>query len=195
MWPPGEIRDLATQMNLLVASHQHYLITTCAEMPAALRVHQCFDEQHFTATYGRKSDLEWCLYRTAGFHGPAPQETSASRQVFMLCHDKANLLRVADSINAELQYGAWAELVLIQLVTPNASFLGHLAGILAGLLYVAVRGAPPALPDIEPHGGAHAGPGQDPFSDPLAGGGRCAHGLHCCIIARTTPAVLWQALC
>ncbi|EEC08382.1 hypothetical protein IscW_ISCW006085 [Ixodes scapularis] len=30
----------------------------------------------------------------------------------------------------------WAELVLIQLVTPNASFLGHLAGILVGLAYV-----------------------------------------------------------
>ena len=73
---------------------------------------------------------------------------------------------------ARLQYGAWAELVLIQLVTPNASFVGHLAGILAGLLYVAARGAPPALPDIEPHGAAQPGPGQDPFSDPLFGGGR-----------------------
>ncbi|KAK9819551.1 hypothetical protein WJX74_010895 [Apatococcus lobatus] len=70
------------------------------------------------------------------------------------------------------KYGAWAELVLIQLVTPNASFVGHLAGILAGLLYVAVRGAPPALPDIEPHGAAQPGSRQDPFSDPLFGGDR-----------------------
>ena len=31
---------------------------------------------------------------------------------------------------------AWGELVLIQLATPNASFLGHLAGILAGLTVV-----------------------------------------------------------
>ncbi|KAL8595913.1 hypothetical protein ACOMHN_018225 [Nucella lapillus] len=30
----------------------------------------------------------------------------------------------------------WAELLLIQLITPNASFTGHLAGILVGLLYV-----------------------------------------------------------
>uniref|UniRef100_A0A1I8HK38 Rhomboid domain-containing protein n=2 Tax=Macrostomum lignano TaxID=282301 RepID=A0A1I8HK38_9PLAT len=30
----------------------------------------------------------------------------------------------------------WAELVIIQLVTPNASLLGHLAGILVGLAYV-----------------------------------------------------------
>ncbi|KAL5005392.1 hypothetical protein ScPMuIL_018848 [Solemya velum] len=30
----------------------------------------------------------------------------------------------------------WAELVIIQLLVPNASFTGHLAGILVGLLYV-----------------------------------------------------------
>ena len=31
---------------------------------------------------------------------------------------------------------AWFELVLIQLVTPNASFTGHLCGIMSGLLHV-----------------------------------------------------------
>ncbi|XP_065285389.2 uncharacterized protein [Dermacentor albipictus] len=30
----------------------------------------------------------------------------------------------------------WVELVLLQLVTPNASFVGHLAGILVGVAYV-----------------------------------------------------------
>ncbi|XP_076453632.1 rhomboid-related protein 4-like [Babylonia areolata] len=30
----------------------------------------------------------------------------------------------------------WAELLLIQMITPNASFTGHLAGILVGLLYI-----------------------------------------------------------
>lgn len=30
----------------------------------------------------------------------------------------------------------WAELVIIQLITPHASFTGHLAGILVGLLYI-----------------------------------------------------------
>lgn len=34
------------------------------------------------------------------------------------------------------KYIFWAELVLIQLITPNASFVGHLAGILVGLLYI-----------------------------------------------------------
>ena len=48
------------------------------------------------------------------------------------------------------RYACWAELVLIQvlfpyflrsltfqLITPNASFVGHMAGILVGLLYAA----------------------------------------------------------
>lgn len=34
------------------------------------------------------------------------------------------------------RYAAWAELVLIQMFVPGTSFLGHLCGILAGLLYV-----------------------------------------------------------
>ncbi|CAN7983116.1 unnamed protein product [Ixodes hexagonus] len=40
------------------------------------------------------------------------------------------------SIHMPSGYVVWAELILIQLVTPNASFLGHLAGILVGLAYV-----------------------------------------------------------
>lgn len=34
------------------------------------------------------------------------------------------------------KYAAWAELVAIHLLVPNASFLGHLAGILAGCAYM-----------------------------------------------------------
>ena len=30
----------------------------------------------------------------------------------------------------------WAELLIIQLLVPKASFLGHLAGILAGIIYL-----------------------------------------------------------
>ena len=38
-----------------------------------------------------------------------------------------------------LQYVTWAELVYIQFISPQASFLGHLSGILAGLTYVTVN--------------------------------------------------------
>ncbi|VDN58408.1 unnamed protein product [Dracunculus medinensis] len=34
------------------------------------------------------------------------------------------------------RYACWAELLLIQMITPNASFVGHLAGILVGILYI-----------------------------------------------------------
>nr|CAD7403928.1 unnamed protein product [Timema poppensis] len=34
-----------------------------------------------------------------------------------------------------VRYAAWAELVLIHILVPRASFMGHLAGILAGLMY------------------------------------------------------------
>jgi hypothetical protein len=33
------------------------------------------------------------------------------------------------------RYAAWVELILIHLLVPNASFMGHLAGILAGVIY------------------------------------------------------------
>lgn len=35
-----------------------------------------------------------------------------------------------------MRWACWAELILIQLLVPNASFTGHLAGILVGLMYV-----------------------------------------------------------
>lgn len=35
-----------------------------------------------------------------------------------------------------MRYACWVELVLIQLIVPNVSFTGHLAGILVGFLYV-----------------------------------------------------------
>jgi len=35
-----------------------------------------------------------------------------------------------------MRWACWAELILIQLLVPNASFTGHLAGILVGMMYV-----------------------------------------------------------
>nr|XP_018915034.1 PREDICTED: rhomboid-related protein 4-like [Bemisia tabaci] len=34
-----------------------------------------------------------------------------------------------------VKYAAWAELLAINMLVPNSSFLGHLAGIVAGLIY------------------------------------------------------------
>lgn len=37
------------------------------------------------------------------------------------------------------RYAAWAELIIIQLFNPRSSFVGHLSGILAALLYIFLR--------------------------------------------------------
>ncbi|EPS69699.1 hypothetical protein M569_05069, partial [Genlisea aurea] len=37
------------------------------------------------------------------------------------------------------RYAAWAELVLIQMLVPDVSFLGHLGGILAGIMYMRLK--------------------------------------------------------
>jgi rhomboid domain-containing protein 1 len=39
-------------------------------------------------------------------------------------------------INFPSKYAAWLELVLISMIHPNVSFVGHLAGIFAGIIYV-----------------------------------------------------------
>lgn len=39
------------------------------------------------------------------------------------------------------RYAAWAELIIIQMFVPNVSFLGHLGGILAGFLYLRLKGS------------------------------------------------------
>lgn len=39
------------------------------------------------------------------------------------------------------RHAAWAELILIQMFVPGVSFLGHLGGILAGILYLKLKRA------------------------------------------------------
>ena len=39
-------------------------------------------------------------------------------------------------INVVTKYAAWAELVIISLVAPNTSFIGHFSGIMSGIFYV-----------------------------------------------------------
>ncbi|KAK6155295.1 hypothetical protein DH2020_009543 [Rehmannia glutinosa] len=41
------------------------------------------------------------------------------------------------------RFAAWAELILVQMFVPGVSFLGHLGGVLAGLLYVYLKASHP----------------------------------------------------
>lgn len=53
----------------------------------------------------------------------------------ILTHDSPGYSDVA-GYRVPTRLAAWAELVVIQMVTPHASFLGHACGIVAGLIHV-----------------------------------------------------------
>jgi len=53
----------------------------------------------------------------------------------ILTHDSPGWGTVA-GFSVPVKYLAWAELLLIQFITPNASLLGHACGIVAGLLHL-----------------------------------------------------------
>ncbi|CAN0924586.1 Rhomboid-like protein 14, mitochondrial [Linum grandiflorum] len=57
----------------------------------------------------------------------------------VLNYDSADYTQV-HGLMVPARYAAWAELLLIQLVAPDSSFLGHLGGILAGILYIKLQG-------------------------------------------------------
>lgn len=69
------------------------------------------------------------------------------------------------------QFAAWAELVVAQLLIPNASFFGHLCGILAGLLYVLVTSRLPFLPWGLPSGRPRRGGSSRGFGSAGTGNG------------------------
>ncbi|XP_063223924.1 rhomboid-related protein 4-like isoform X2 [Bacillus rossius redtenbacheri] len=49
--------------------------------------------------------------------------------------EEAPGMTMVGGVMLPLKYATWAELVLIHLLVPRSSFMGHLAGILAGLAY------------------------------------------------------------
>ena len=49
-----------------------------------------------------------------------------------IAHEGSNIL----GVNIPAKYAAWAELVFASLISPNVSFVGHLSGILAGMLFL-----------------------------------------------------------
>jgi rhomboid domain-containing protein 1 len=66
------------------------------------------------------------------------------------------------------KYACWAELLVMQLLVPEASFWGHLCGILAGLLHVLLTSRLPGL-NGGGGGGARGGGGGQQRAQ---GGGR-----------------------
>ncbi|XP_022329667.2 rhomboid-related protein 4-like [Crassostrea virginica] len=56
-------------------------------------------------------------------------------KVLVTHYSPSGMQYILGAIPVPSKYIFWAELVLIQIITPNASFVGHLAGILVGLAY------------------------------------------------------------
>ena len=56
-------------------------------------------------------------------------------KVLVTHYSPSGMQYIFGAIPVPSKYIFWAELVLIQIITPNASFVGHLAGILVGLAY------------------------------------------------------------
>lgn len=75
-------------------------------------------------------------------HLPSPQSTHRLRRA--VPGRKYFVLRCAAAccFAVPLQYLCWAELVLASLVSPNVSFMGHLAGIVAGFIHVKLLAGP-----------------------------------------------------
>lgn len=57
---------------------------------------------------------------------------------FLISHSPSTVSAQVMGFQVQLRYAIWLELVLISVLVHNASFLGHLCGILAGILYVEV---------------------------------------------------------
>ncbi|XP_075221349.1 rhomboid-related protein 4-like isoform X2 [Lycorma delicatula] len=55
-------------------------------------------------------------------------------KVITMKESEPRMVNVA-GIMVPSRYAAWVELIAIHLLVPNASFMGHLAGILAGFIY------------------------------------------------------------
>lgn len=62
---------------------------------------------------------------------------------YVLNHNSPTMTQI-HGMAVPLKYACWLELVLASLISPNVSFVGHLAGILAGMLWV--HGPKGALP-------------------------------------------------
>lgn len=56
-----------------------------------------------------------------------------------------NEVTILNGFAIPTKYAVWAELILIQLLSRNTSFIGHLCGILAGLIYYSFRDGIPTM--------------------------------------------------
>ncbi|XP_054162797.1 rhomboid-related protein 4-like [Oppia nitens] len=76
-------------------------------------------------------DHSYLYHCSVGFSG-----VIFALKVLTTHYNDNNILNYFGFIPIAAKYAVWAELFFIQMVSPNASFVGHLAGILVGFAYI-----------------------------------------------------------
>lgn len=54
---------------------------------------------------------------------------------FITTQEDSEGYRNIQGFRVPTKYATWVELIAIHVLVPNASFMGHFAGVLAGILY------------------------------------------------------------
>lgn len=88
-----------------------------------------------------KSLLVFFDYETAYYHQYAVGFSGVLFAMKVVLNAHSDDYTYVHGMIIPARHAAWAELILIQLFVPGVSFLGHLGGILAGLLYLRLRGS------------------------------------------------------
>nr|XP_010909656.1 rhomboid-like protein 14, mitochondrial isoform X1 [Elaeis guineensis] len=88
-----------------------------------------------------KSLLLFFDYRNAYYHQYAVGFSGVLFAMKVVLNAQSDDYAYVHGMIIPARHAAWAELILIQLFVPGVSFLGHLGGILAGLLYLRLRGS------------------------------------------------------
>lgn len=78
-------------------------------------------------------------YRRAYFHEYSVGFSGVLFALKVVLNSQAEDYTSVYGVVVPTKYAAWAELVLVQMFVPRASFLGHLGGILAGILYMKMK--------------------------------------------------------
>ncbi|KAL0907333.1 hypothetical protein M5K25_021734 [Dendrobium thyrsiflorum] len=86
-----------------------------------------------------KSLLLFFDYETAYYNQYAVGFSGVLFAMKVVLNSESDNLTSLNGLLVPARHAAWVELILIQLFVPGVSFLGHLGGILAGLLYLKLR--------------------------------------------------------
>lgn len=119
------------QLELQMGSYAFgYLIAYCILASHSIMVFMSYFLYHFVQVADqRSSDISGYNSCAVGF------SAVLFALKYVLNHNSPSYTHVM-GISVPLKYAAWLEVIVVSILNPNVSFMGHLAGILAGVIYV-----------------------------------------------------------